>query len=242
MAHGTQDYGIGAPGSTIYIVQDLAELAARIGSVDTFDRRGNIIWMTNFEDGIHGWIKEANRPLSTLSWSAESARNGSFCMKVTMELPKISWVKASYRLPLLVFSRAGVEFGFDCHFGMTIFIIRHRLYDGTRIHEAGVEWNALGGTMWYWGTDECWHELEPAYPLKREAHLYHIAKLVIDPATGRYVRFILDNAFWDMKDLSYFRDTDPSRPCIIPSIEFTAEIGEAVVSYVNHAIITQNEP
>ncbi len=242
MAHGTRDYGVGAPASTIYIVQDLAELAARIGSVDTFDRRGNIIWVTNFDDGIHGWLKEANQELSTLSWSAESARTGSFCMKVIMALPRTSWVKASYRLPILVFSKAGAEFCFDCQFGMTRFRIRHQLNDGKRIHEAGVEWNAAEGTMNYYGTDGYWHVLEPPYPLKREAHLYHTAKLVIDPATGKYVRFILDNAFWPMEDLSYFRDTDPSPPCIIPSIEFLAEIGAAVVAYVNHVITTQNEP
>ena len=241
MAHGTPDYGIGAPASTIYIVQDLAELAARIGSVDTFDRRGNIIWFTNFEDGIHGWIKEANRPLSSISWSAESARTGSFCMKVIMELPRISRVKASYRLPILVFSRAGVEFCFDCHIFLSRFTIKHQLYDGTRIHEAGIQWNSLGGTMNYWGTDGYWHALEPPYPLKRELHLYHTAKLVIDPTTGKYVRFILDNAFWDIKDLSYFRDTDPSAPCIIPSIEFLSEVSEVIVSHVNHVIITQNE-
>ena len=243
MAHGTQDYGIGAPASTIYIIQDLAELAARIGSVDTFDRRGNVIWVNNFENGIHGWIMEKYGVGNAISWSAESARNGSFCLKMFIPKPGPTWTRASYRLPILVPSRTGVEFCFDTPFGVYRYAIRYTLYDGTNKHEARIQHWAPGHAVQYYGNDGYWHDLEPTYYYEKTAHLYHTAKLVIDPATHKYVRFILDNTFWDMSALSYYIEASVGAPYILPGIEIeNGLIGADITPHVDHVIVTQNEP
>ena len=243
MAHGHPDYGIGAPTSVIYMVQDLSELAARLGSVDTFDRRGNVIWVNNFENGIHGWIMESFGVGNAISWSAESARNGSFCLRMFVPRTAGNWTRASYRLPILVPTETGVEFCFDTPFGTYRYEIHYTLYDGEKKHEAKIQNWAPGHIVRYYGSDELYHDLEPPYYYEREAHLYHHVKLVIDPLTYKYVRLIIDNSAWDMKDISYFTDTEIGAPSILPGIEIENGLALAdIAPHVDHVIITQNEP
>lgn len=55
MGHTAPDWSWMGKVSTIYALQDMAELAARLGSPVTFDRRGNVIWFDDFSEGTHGW-------------------------------------------------------------------------------------------------------------------------------------------------------------------------------------------
>jgi hypothetical protein len=76
MVHGHPDWGEGAIVSTIYRVMDLGELAVRLGSIDTFDRRGNVIFLENFEAGYLKWATSINGTGSSVSLVAGIARSG----------------------------------------------------------------------------------------------------------------------------------------------------------------------
>ena len=60
MGHGYPDYGTQGPVSTVHSIQDLGELAVRLGSIVTFDRRGNVLWLDGFDSGIGAWSKGGN--------------------------------------------------------------------------------------------------------------------------------------------------------------------------------------
>ena len=55
MAHGAPDWFGTTPQGMVHRVADLAELAARLGSPDVFDRRGNVLFMDSFENGQNNW-------------------------------------------------------------------------------------------------------------------------------------------------------------------------------------------
>jgi len=52
MPRGHPDYGQAGPTSLIATVPDLGELAARLGSNNTWDRRGFILWYDDFEASV----------------------------------------------------------------------------------------------------------------------------------------------------------------------------------------------
>ena len=55
MAGETPDYGRLSAQATVFPVTDLGELAARLGSIVSHDRRGDVIWLDGFEDGLDKW-------------------------------------------------------------------------------------------------------------------------------------------------------------------------------------------
>ena len=50
MASGHPDGGEGGETQIIHTVQDVGELAARLGSVSAYFRSGNVVWFDDFED------------------------------------------------------------------------------------------------------------------------------------------------------------------------------------------------
>jgi len=52
MAHGTPDWGVTASKKTIYSLHDMGELAVRLGSIVSFDRRGDVIFSDSFQNGL----------------------------------------------------------------------------------------------------------------------------------------------------------------------------------------------
>jgi len=55
VAHGTPDWGVTAGARTVYQMTDLGELAVRLGSIVTHDRRGDVIFLEDFEEGMGRW-------------------------------------------------------------------------------------------------------------------------------------------------------------------------------------------
>ena len=93
MAHGHPDYGGAAPLATVYTLQDLAELAARLGSIDVFDRRGNVLLLDDFESGIKKWLFGGTGSYSA-GWICDRAEHGGFCLSIQTEGAATSLVSA----------------------------------------------------------------------------------------------------------------------------------------------------
>jgi len=69
MAHGRPDDSNIKSVIPVYVMQDLAELAARLGSTVVLDRRGSVIFMEDFGKGLGGWIRasSASSPNPTIT-------------------------------------------------------------------------------------------------------------------------------------------------------------------------------
>ena len=78
MAHGTPDWGVTAGAVTTYQVTDLGELAVRLGSPISHDRRGDVIWWDDFECTLNKWQTVANGAGSSVALSDARARNGRY--------------------------------------------------------------------------------------------------------------------------------------------------------------------
>jgi len=67
MSHGAKDYSNIANVGNLYRLDDLAELAVRLGSPIDYDRRGQLQWVYSFDDGLTPvipWMAGANSKLS----------------------------------------------------------------------------------------------------------------------------------------------------------------------------------
>lgn len=242
------------PVGPVYTSTDIAELAARLGSIDTFDRRGNVIWLDDFESSLAGMICYAYASLPAYTdgeivISNETARNGAFSCKLTTPDGVGESASIAEVLPNPVLSKIGFEASFTIDEGEEADYIKFTIdhYDGTGRYLAFVKYYVATGDLKLNTGPAIVPEVETVivsglnlYALKQ---LFHTIKLVIDTATHKYVRVILDETTYDISAYSL-----PSGPAagLAPQTDFEVLSKTAVAAHISNfvddVILTQNEP
>ncbi len=239
MAHGQPDFGMYAAKSTVGSMADNAELAARLGSIVTFDRKGDVMWFDNFEDNINKWVVIGSAVLS-----AETARNGGLSCKMETVAVEGAQVLITKTLPFPVHSRIGAELSL-CHWLALVAEYRLNLY----IYEPDLttrraSWRYYPQTTDLQILDDAlgWVSLGIPTRLQREFTLFHTIKIVGDFNTDRYVRLILDETTYDLSAYTMPLGGHAADPRLSMNFMIEARDDVAQSCYVDDVIFTQNEP
>ena len=82
MPHGQRDWSnIGAE-ELVFAMDDMAELAARLGSPITFNREGNVLFVSTFEHGVAGFGTTPGGDDAEIVTSALWSRTSGYCCKL----------------------------------------------------------------------------------------------------------------------------------------------------------------
>ena len=242
MPHGHPDYGISAPIKTEYALSDLGELAARLGSIDTFDRRGNVIFLDPFENTLNKWETTLVGTGASAALAADMARNGAYSLKLVTGNLTNNYAAITNRLAYPVISRLGLEFSSYLYGLYGHIYLLFELYDGTYRHSFGIRYTAVTNTWEYRSSNGSWLMFSgPPINLHYGA-LFHTFKLVIDPENNHYARFILNNIQTDISNYAGWLVSNPLTPRILTYICCTTLQDASHTIYLDDVIITQNEP
>lgn len=242
MTQDLRDWYPYAPRGPLSPMLDLGELAARLNSIVTFDRLGDVVWMDDFEAGIYHWDLGAVAPAGFHRMDYTISRNGlaSACMQ-----PGVGAGTQQYLEHYNPYTREGglgLEASFSvCHDSGPI-QIRLRAYSTIQSLEVGIRYDPVADTLEYLDSGLGWTPLDAAPGLERRFRLFHTCKIVVDTLKGQYLRIMLDNHFhtlkpWPTSDLG-------ASPTAYVRIQLIEEGGVAAVnySYWDDVILTQNEP
>jgi len=242
MAHGHPDYGPGAPVSTIYGVLDMAELAARLGSIVTFDRRGNVIGLDDFESGLAQWYKGGSGTGHSVDWCSEYSRSGAFCAKLTGGSSLGLYSTMIKKLPYPVIGKLGVEVSFDITNDVNYFEVRFYLYDGTTLHEPTVRFTRSTGALAYYDENADYQDIVTGLTFRFSGELFKTVKLVVDFDNELYSRVIYNGTTYDLSSYQYFSEASAISPHLRIALFVTSEAASNGIAYVDDLIVTQNEP
>ena len=215
-----------------------AELAARLGSIHTFDRRGEVIFADDFESGLGKWIKY-NAALTT-----EIAFNGSLCCKLTV--PSAGGTTAiQRRLPFQNIGRLGVEFSLAVD-SLTLGThdVYFELWDGTNFLSSVFGYDAVNDVYRYLNSSGVLTTITGATGKilaisTTSDFVFHRIKFVVDFNTKKYVRGIINNEAFDLSSLPIYSIASATRPSLTT---YLSVAGNSRVAWVGHCIVTQNEP
>lgn len=242
MAHGKPDWGESKPTATIYPLSDLGELAARMGSINTFDRRGDVVWMDDFEDNIDKWQPSETGTGATVALSADEARSGGKCCKLTTGNEINNFTGILYHLgPSAIASRMGLEFSFILNHNARLYM-RISAQQDVWTHACYFRYNPTDELLEYSNAAAVWTELVPNLKLK-EGNCWHTIKMVADfTGSGEYVRLMLDNLTPSVSGLSMRGYAGAGADYLLVWIQCQALTAENHDMYIDDVIITQNEP
>jgi hypothetical protein len=229
---------------------DVGELAARVGSIDTYERKGQVFYITDFSDLLKGWQK-ANFDLSEIwpvtnrvMWGSVAAR--IFCDHNSDQIPHLS-----KRFPLIDLSKIGMEspwqLDWDGAANPASLMYGLAYFNGTTVYTFYVRYQPPYGDLMIYVPDPSignWYQVTHTFGktyLGGDSVYYNYIKLVVDLDTLEYDHLILNTSYFNLKGFAAY-----------PSANNTAEHIEIMPGalagptdnyvYYGGVILTMNEP
>lgn len=243
MPHGGPDWGTLGPLGTVYTIEDMAELAARLGSIDTFDRRGNVIFMEDFQGSLAKVYHDTLGVGASVSISNERARFGNFSCKLVTGNLENDWAEVGAIMAYPALSQMGFEISWDVPTLTDLNTIDFYLYlyDGATAWYASVYWDRATKT-WYYHDETAWRPLSPTAACYADDVHFNFLKLVVDFVNKKYVRLTHNSRTYDLTDKALdFLAAPAESPRMLVSVKSWTAVDDNCKAYVGHMIVTQNE-
>lgn len=223
-----------------------AELAARLGSINTYERRGNTVWMDDFEDSTFKWDKSVSG--ITINRSTESVFMKNYSVKFDLGSAAANWGEISRQFHAPKTTRVGLECAFALHdTNIQYATMSLGIYDGSELHLTGLDFRPETNAMHYgWrlaGISAISTDPFATIDIPEGDSIYSHMKLVIDTETNYHVKAFINNVEYDLSSYEMFHVTTATPPKLI--IGFHLNHGASVAAthcYADNFILTQNEP
>jgi len=241
MVHTLPDYTSKWKMNKISANVDNAELAARLGSPVTFDRRGNVVWYDDFEGTTLNWRAFGTGGATLVAIVADRSWTGSQSAKLTTGATtddNQSMFK-QFHLP------SDYKLGFEAWFDFAAVDIEVTLvatiYTGTYRHIGGLELHTSDNSISYIDAALARQPLGTMNWSGIVNHHWMPVKLVVDYASHYYVRAIVGNEEFDMSAIPMNTPLNGTRKSVLFQIEVETQSDNARCLRVDNCIFTQNE-
>uniref|UniRef100_A0A6M3LZR8 Uncharacterized protein n=1 Tax=viral metagenome TaxID=1070528 RepID=A0A6M3LZR8_9ZZZZ len=242
MSHGQPDFGAYAAKVTVGSLADMAELAARLGSIVTLDRRGDVIFFDDFEAPILNWTgkelgvghEERLYPDKAFMGSQSvyldpggEMGDSTFIVRRFHATPNQCYGLEARKYQVLA----------NAYFNITIWI-----YTDSKVYKAHWVYNSEEEKLFI--LDSGGEEKEIAANIKtyRLRDEWFPTKLVIDSLNWKYVRGLFLGKEYDLSDELMEEDTTDVPPCIELFAGVDNVTGTPTGVLYDNIILTQNEP
>lgn len=242
MAHGTPDWGHGKQITTYALVDDLAELAARLGSIVVYDRRGDVIVLDDFSKGLEAWNLTTSGTGAAAVLETTYPRFPPFCVRLTGG-STTGWSASMYRyFSPLVLGGLGVEVSVAFLTEFDRFDLNLWYRDGTTLYRCDIRLDDVNDEIQYLNSSGAYTKLADLPALWTTVGAYHSIKLVGDFSTEKYVRLLLDLTEYDPSAYALYSVAQTGYPFVYLAFGLTSRDGQNDNCRVDGVIMTQNEP
>lgn len=240
--HGAPDWSQYRPGSVTFPVLDLAELAARLGSINTFNRQGDVVFMDNFDDAlIHSEITTGGGSAAA-SISPTVAKSSGYSLKFTCGPDPSNTVFLTKIYHPSATKTIGAEFSFASVPPSTIIELQIVHHLPPTKHVAKLRYNAALSALQYDHPDTGWTALQSGLSLINDTHAWHTMKLVVNFDKNAYLRALLNQYTVDLSTIPLPTAATTQLETFVTTITLgKSVVGEAVM-YIDDIILTQDEP
>lgn len=234
------------PKPTTFSLTDVGESAARLGSIVTFDRRGDVIWLDDFENNLNKWSLAGVGVGGGVALSILAARSGASSCALTTGDVINDWRRITRETPYPVLGRLGFEISFVYNDDISEYLWQMEVYTGPAGTWTRPQVRFVPGappTLAIVESDGVtWTPLSITVSLAEGLQLFNTLKLVGNFLTNTYERVILNNVEYDAS--AHAMQSVPSVAPAHLAIHFhvATRVNSNQVVYADDAIITQNEP
>lgn len=236
------DFGISDTFHTKYVMSDMGELAARLGSPSMFDRTGTIIWYEQFIAGFNNWQKWSSLGGVQPVLVANPFLYRPYAIKLFCASTVNAECSIQADLPFPYESALGIEFAYWPQIDTPQIRFIGKLYSGTKVYSFGVYFNLADFKISV--RDSGGNPLE-VYSSVRGYHIeevYNIVKIVLDLKNKQYGRIMFNKYDLSVSGIAMQTGNSSTRPSLSIIAEVLGIGTYASKVYVDNFIVTLNEP
>jgi len=230
------------PGSVRFSLQDFGELAARLDSISTYDRRGEVLWYDKFSYGMAAWGLTASGSGSVIRIDTSNIYRWPHVCKILsgIVLNDLSAI-VKYLSPVST-GRYGIEFVLDIESAVTDFEVYLNLWDKTYLYQARFRFLDSGDLMQLRNASGVYETVVSLRPWVSGWYIYNPIKFVIDMNLEKYVRLLIGSTAYNVSAITLNKQasTDPTNAFI--QLSTRSASGTNAHVRIAHVILTANEP
>ena len=242
MARGRPDYAQTAPIEGVWGVSDLGEVAARLGSASTWERRGHVVWQDWFEHGLQPWAYIGNGTGSGVVCKLGTTYRGNLAAELTGGSDGLANAYIHVTLPLVTYERMGLEVALAPRDNWEWFEIHSNIYTGARLYTGRLRYYRTDNSLCIYTTGGVKIVLASGLKPLFQGDVWHIMKLVVDFTTLKYVRAIFENTEYNLAGYDMYDLGATSNLYCSFYVWVSSNVGVNGVLKVGQVIITRNEP
>lgn len=224
------------------VMGDLGELAARLGSIDLYDRRGLVVDFDNFESPLLRWRTLTASAESYVRLNSDNAKSGSQSVKLHSYDDLLEFAQLYNYLPVLGSYRIGGEISFsDLSTTPNLYFLMQGLDDTTGWY-AGIKINAGEEKLYLLDSTNTYIELIDIGELMADPFVFYTVKLVVDISTAKYARLLLAADEYDLSSYDLYTTVTAGTPQIGHFLKLESVGGVGGDVWLDDFIFTQDEP
>lgn len=242
MVHGTPDWGGSAPKATTYKLDDQAELAVRLGSMVSYDRRGEVIWANDFAGGGRSFFCVGAGVGEEIYLTCEGALSGGLCLALKTGNVVGDFQRVYQFGYYTVEGGLGQEVWFAPMDNRSEFILQTILYNDLVSYEYALKYSYVNQRLYIYDDAGAWQAIGSDVGINFPFEAYTPVKMVIDTLKRRYVRVLFGGYHYDVSGYTPLVGVTGVRKSMLSCASIEAVVAGGAVTHVDNWIVTQNEP
>lgn len=242
MPRGAPDYSNVWSSSPLHRLDDMAEMAARLGSPNVYDRGGYTIWMTDFESGLQGAWVGGDHEDSKATISSARAFHGNFSLKLDPRGVDESYIRWFRVIHYFEAGNIGIEFALSLDSHPERVKCYAFYHDETEIAEASLHYWPEAGLWKIRPENAGWETILEDFQLQTGPAAWHPIKIVLDFDKKEYVRVQIARHVINLPGRTIPTYSPPDAGQLEVRLEVDGSESEHASVYVDGVIITQGEP
>jgi len=219
-----------------------AELAVRLGSIHRFERRGQVLFMEDFEEGINRWTPATASDNGVVDLTTYSSLSGRFACRLLTSTSSPYNAQIGRPEPYPTLSKMGMEVGIHADGNEDYDRIGLLLRQETQQYRFYLELDPVDKKLRYMNSSGTWTDIQSISSVDVEPRVFHRLKLVVDLVNKKYVRGLYDDQELNLANIDPHLQVTavPNDVYMVVSVAGLSAIQRHI--RVDDVILTQNEP
>lgn len=242
MPRGAPDYSNVSAAQPLHRLDDMAELAARMGSPVTHDRAGSVIFIETFSKGLGAWETTGAGSDNDVILVSTPFRSGPFSCRLVAGDNGTGSAKLFRKFPYPVLNKYALEFSVKLGTGTGDFLWTLAYHDGTDEHNYTMKYMVAEEEIWIKGATGAYSVLVEDLPLQFLYSPFQTIKMVVDLENDLFVRLIVNQEVYLIPTYPAYVFETADSPNVRVDLQQRVTVGGNPYSHVDDVILTQNEP
>lgn len=230
------------PGSGRSQLGDLGELASRLGSIVTYDRRGSVYWFEDFENGIEGIFPQTSGVGAEVRLTHKYVFRGLLSAKLTGGSDSTLSAGILKRIAPALLTTYGLEATVSVESDVDFIRLGFQYNTGITRYNGAFYIDVTTQKLYYLSNAFTLVVIDSALIEDNDPTLFFTAKVVIDLVNNKYIRALFNQTEYDLTNIGIYSVADTTIPRIEASVFCFSVSGSNGIAYVDNIIVTVGDP